>query len=355
MNGRNQRTCRRNRLTGLESLESRQVMDCFGVASVELCVPGDSNGDYAFDESDLIQVFQAAKYDSESTADWGEGDWNRDRKFDSADLVTVFQAGTYLQGNLAEDLSAMLKDIPAPQGAFSPPIVIEDVEQLHAVLGDRQAAREIARSVDIGSQSLLFFSWSGSGADHLVAEPIVLGDQVHVKLRFRYGLTDDLRPHWGLLAIPKAAVWNIDVQERHVHADSSTYEFDAAAKLVVTGGFAGVRDEYSIEGSFTLTRREDGSAMFSQVDAVLRGVGGVGLSSLDGKSLDSVLNLSELAGLQVYNANVVFSGLSHDVVVRLFATVGDRSLTLDGQDFPPCCDFFGHAITASASVQGNPR
>ena len=99
-------------------------------------------------------------------------------------------------------------------------------------------------------------------------------------------------------------------------------------------------------------RNADGSASFDQVEAKLRGSG---LSSLDGKSLDSILNLSEMTGLQTTGSNIVFSGFSTSrfSTVRLYATFDNASLTMAGGDLPPCCDFFQHRMRAVASIQAN--
>jgi hypothetical protein len=58
---------------------------------------GDANRDGQFDSADLVQVFQAGKYedDVEDNSTWEEGDWNGDGDFDSGDLVTAFQEGLY--------------------------------------------------------------------------------------------------------------------------------------------------------------------------------------------------------------------------------------------------------------------
>jgi hypothetical protein len=60
---------------------------------IQLAAPGDANGDGQFDSSDLVQVFQAAAYESDRSALWGEGDWNGDGRFDSSDLVLAFARG----------------------------------------------------------------------------------------------------------------------------------------------------------------------------------------------------------------------------------------------------------------------
>ncbi|MBM99303.1 MAG: hypothetical protein CMJ77_09265 [Planctomycetaceae bacterium] len=59
--------------------------------------PGDSNGDDAFDSTDLIMVFEAGEYEDgvPNNSDFSEGDWNQDGDFDTTDLVVAFEAGRY--------------------------------------------------------------------------------------------------------------------------------------------------------------------------------------------------------------------------------------------------------------------
>lgn len=56
---------------------------------------GDANLDHRFDSSDLIEAFQAGRYESGQAAVWSQGDWNCDGLFDSTDLVEAFQRGWY--------------------------------------------------------------------------------------------------------------------------------------------------------------------------------------------------------------------------------------------------------------------
>ena len=58
---------------------------------------GDANDDGLFDQLDIVQVLQAAKYGTGQPADFGEGDWNEDGVFDQEDIVAALQAGDYLQ------------------------------------------------------------------------------------------------------------------------------------------------------------------------------------------------------------------------------------------------------------------
>jgi hypothetical protein len=58
---------------------------------------GDANRDFMFDQLDIVQVLQAANYQSGQAATWEEGDWNVDGVFDQLDLITALQTGIYLQ------------------------------------------------------------------------------------------------------------------------------------------------------------------------------------------------------------------------------------------------------------------
>lgn len=71
---------------------------------------GDANLDGRFDSTDLVQVFQAGRYDQMLASDWTEGDWNGDLRFDSGDLVAAFQDGGFERGAK----SAVVASIPEP-------------------------------------------------------------------------------------------------------------------------------------------------------------------------------------------------------------------------------------------------
>ena len=59
---------------------------------------GDANLDGEFNSGDMVDVFQAGKYESDLDAGWAEGDWNGDRRFDSGDMVAAFQDAGYESG-----------------------------------------------------------------------------------------------------------------------------------------------------------------------------------------------------------------------------------------------------------------
>ena len=196
-----------SRRMGFERLETRRVLDCQGFDTFGLCVSGDSDENGEFDQNDLIHVLQAGKYLTGKTADWGAGDWNGDGQFDQVDISTALGAGTYLQGVIVNDLSPLIAKVPAHSLGFGPAVVITSQDQLYGAVADQAARAAIAGATDFAHQKLLMFSWSGSGGDRLVAAPNVIAGQSQIELRFRFGLTQDFRPHQVMLAVSKDADW----------------------------------------------------------------------------------------------------------------------------------------------------
>ena len=62
---------------------------------------GDANGDFHFDQRDVVQVLQTAKYLSGAPAAFEEGDWNGDGVFDQRDIVAALETDHYLLGPYA--------------------------------------------------------------------------------------------------------------------------------------------------------------------------------------------------------------------------------------------------------------
>jgi hypothetical protein len=75
---------------------------------------GDANQDLSFDQLDIVQVLQGAKYLTGEPATWRQGDWNGapggmpgtpppgDGIFDQLDIVAALDAGVYLTGPYAQ-------------------------------------------------------------------------------------------------------------------------------------------------------------------------------------------------------------------------------------------------------------
>ena len=60
---------------------------------------GDSNRDGVFNQTDIVQILQGAKYLTGEPAIWEEGDWNGDGFFDQLDIVAALSGGNYSPGN----------------------------------------------------------------------------------------------------------------------------------------------------------------------------------------------------------------------------------------------------------------
>jgi hypothetical protein len=58
---------------------------------------GDANRDGVFDQLDLVDVLQSARYLSDEWATWEQGDWTGDALFDQLDIVAALQTATYLR------------------------------------------------------------------------------------------------------------------------------------------------------------------------------------------------------------------------------------------------------------------
>jgi hypothetical protein len=83
--------------------------------------PGDANGDYRFDQADLILVVQGGKYRTGEPATWQEGDWNGDGVFDRLDVVAALRTGNYLQGTYAATAEVSHREDPAQLAQSDPP------------------------------------------------------------------------------------------------------------------------------------------------------------------------------------------------------------------------------------------
>ena len=59
---------------------------------------GDSDLDNEFATSDLVNVFQAGKFETGNPATWAQGDWDGDALFTTDDLVAAFQDGGFEKG-----------------------------------------------------------------------------------------------------------------------------------------------------------------------------------------------------------------------------------------------------------------
>jgi hypothetical protein len=140
-----------------------------------------------------------------------------------------------------------------------------------------------------------------------------------------------------------------DASERTASAGTSTYEFDARESTIIeTGGFAGWRRVYSVQGRFLLTIDPNvGTASFRRIDANATSEGPFSHSL----NPDDVFNLTDLAGTVADDGSIQFAGNAYDgssvVVTAVFA---EAALHLRGDTVPPpqSADFFAYEIDATA-------
>lgn len=62
---------------------------------------GDADRNLQFDQQDIAQVLQGAKYLTGEPATWEQGDWNSDGVFNQLDVIAALQTGNFLQGPYA--------------------------------------------------------------------------------------------------------------------------------------------------------------------------------------------------------------------------------------------------------------
>ncbi len=65
--------------------------------SISTPIAGDANRDGVFNQLDIVQVLQSAKYQTGQPATWAEGDFNGDLVFNQLDIVAALQSGKYGQ------------------------------------------------------------------------------------------------------------------------------------------------------------------------------------------------------------------------------------------------------------------
>jgi hypothetical protein len=71
------------------------------LATIVVTKAGDANGDFRFDQFDLITVLKSRKYRTGAPATWAEGDWNADGVFDQLDMIEAMKTAKYLNGPFA--------------------------------------------------------------------------------------------------------------------------------------------------------------------------------------------------------------------------------------------------------------
>ncbi|MDW8222211.1 MAG: hypothetical protein RMJ82_04595 [Gemmatales bacterium] len=89
------------------------------------------------------------------------------------------------------------------------PVVITDAEGLAEAFPDKGSQEAIAGQVDFRKEKLLFFRWAGSGGDRLTPKVQRGKENIVVVFHLSPGLTDDLRRHFYLFALPRGVKWKV--------------------------------------------------------------------------------------------------------------------------------------------------
>ena len=79
-----------------------EQLECKRLLAADVMI-GDSDGNGMFGSEDLVQVFQAGKFESGRSASFAEGDWNNDGVFNTSDIVHAMQRGRFGQRALQAD------------------------------------------------------------------------------------------------------------------------------------------------------------------------------------------------------------------------------------------------------------
>jgi type III secretion system FlhB-like substrate exporter len=91
----------------------------------------------------------------------------------------------------------------APEDAKFAPVVVRSKPELEKAIDRKEVRDEILKAVKLDQEYLVVFAWSGSGGDRLAFEVVKGAKGAEVVFKRRPGLTDDLRAHRKVFAIPK--------------------------------------------------------------------------------------------------------------------------------------------------------
>lgn len=91
------------------------------------------------------------------------------------------------------------------KGKVSAPTKIASVEDLANTFPNKNVQKQIIDQVDLKAEHLLYFAWGGSGGDKLAVATSKGDKGPVVTFAYKAGLTDDLRYHHKLFAVPNDA------------------------------------------------------------------------------------------------------------------------------------------------------
>ena len=96
-----------------------------------------------------------------------------------------------------------------PKGRTANPIIITNAEELAKAFPAEETQKALAKQVDFTKEKLLYFGWSGSGADTLTSR--LSEDKKEIIFTMTPGLTRDLRGHNKAFVVDKDAKFKMGV------------------------------------------------------------------------------------------------------------------------------------------------
>jgi len=99
--------------------------------------------------------------------------------------------------------------VEQPRGEVKKPARITKKEELEKAVSGKEVQEKIAKQVDFAREHLLLFAWQGSGGDKLSVKTEDEKGKVVAVFSYSPGVTDDVKAHVHLFAIPKDATWRV--------------------------------------------------------------------------------------------------------------------------------------------------
>ena len=100
---------------------------------------------------------------------------------------------------------------PVAEERLENPMVITSADELYDALANEEAFALISQQIDFNTETLLYFTWTGSGEDTLTTRLGRTTPSGELTFVFEAGMTLELAPHHVMFAIPKETSWKVEI------------------------------------------------------------------------------------------------------------------------------------------------